>query len=131
MSDELFNFELVTPEKVLKSDPVNSVSIAGVEGDMTIFANHSPLATAVRPGYVDINSNSNSERYFLTGGFVQITGDEVVVLAESALLENEVSSDMIDKIIHKTKSLMENATEIQKSVLAKKLNDLITIRDQL
>ena len=49
MSEELFNFELVTPEKVIVSGSVSSVSIAGVEGDMTIFANHSPIATAIRP----------------------------------------------------------------------------------
>ena len=98
MSEELFNFELVTPEKVIVSGSISSVSIAGVEGDMTIFPNHSPIATAIRPGYIDINSGSKSERYFLTGGFVQITGSEVVVLAEKASLEKpdkniEVSSE--------------------------------------
>ena len=89
MSEELFNFELVTPDKVIVSGSVSSVYIAGVEGDMTIFANHSPIATAIRPGYIDINSDSKSEKYFLTGGFVQITGSDVVVLAEKASLEKE------------------------------------------
>ena len=46
MSEELFNFELVTPEKVIVSGSVSSVSIAGVEGDMTIFANHSPICSS-------------------------------------------------------------------------------------
>ena len=51
MSNALFNFELVTPEKVLMSDSVSSVSVSGVEGDMTVLANHSPIATSLRPGY--------------------------------------------------------------------------------
>tara|TARA_A100001011_G_C13958295_1_gene694188 strand:+ start:76 stop:471 length:396 start_codon:yes stop_codon:yes gene_type:complete len=131
MSEELFNFELVTPEKVLVSDSVFSVNIAGVEGDMTIFANHSPLATAIRPGYIDINSTNKSERYFLTGGFVQIISTEVVILAEKASLENEVNVELIDQIIEKTKNSMGTATDLQKSVLAKKLNDLTTIKNQL
>ena len=131
MSEELFNFELVTPEKVIVSGSVSSVSIAGVEGDMTIFANHSPIATAIRPGYIEINSDSKSERYFLTGGFVQITGSDVVVLAEKASLENEVNLEMIDKVINRTKSSMEKATDLQKCVLAKKLNDLTIIKNQL
>ncbi len=131
MSEELFNFELVTPEKVILSGSVSSVSISGVEGDMTIFANHSPIATAIRPGYIEINSNIKSERYFLTGGFVQITGSDVVVLAEKASLEKDVNLDMIDRVINRTKSSMEKAANLQKCVLAKKLNDLIIIKNQL
>ena len=131
MSDELFNFELITPSKVLISESVSSVSIQGVEGDMTIFANHSPIATALRPGYLNVVLNNKSENYFVTGGFVQIIGDEVVILAENAILESEVSLEMIDQTINKTKNLMENASELQKCVLAKKLNDLTIIKSQL
>ena len=131
MSDELFNFELITPSKVLISESVNSVSIQGVEGDMTIFSNHSPIATALRPGYLNVVLNNKSENYFVTGGFVQIIGDEVVILAENATLESEVSLEMIDQTINKTKNLMENASELQKCVLAKKLNDLTIIKSQL
>ena len=47
MSNALFNFELVTPEKILMSDSVSSVSVSGVEGDMTVLANHSPIATSL------------------------------------------------------------------------------------
>ena len=131
MSTALFNFELVTPEKILMSDSVSSVSVSGVEGDMTVLANHSPIATSLRPGYVDININGKTERFFLTGGFIQITPDEVVVLAESASSEEDLNSEMIDNVIEKTKSLMENASDLQKCVLAKKLNDLTNIRNQL
>ena len=131
MSTALFNFELVTPEKILMSDSVSSVSVSGVEGDMTVLANHSPIATSLRPGYVDINTNGKTERFFLTGGFIQITPDEVVVLAESASSEEDLNSEMIDNVIEKTKSLMENASDLQKCVLAKKLNDLTNIRNQL
>ena len=131
MSTALFNFELVTPEKILMSDSVSSVSVSGVEGDMTVLANHSPIATSLRPGYVDINTNVKTERFFLTGGFIQITSDEVVVLAESASSEEDLNSEMIDNVIEKTKSLMENASDLQKCFLAKKLNDLTNIRNQL
>ena len=131
MSNALFNFELVTPEKILVSDTVSSVSVSGVEGDMTVLANHSPIATSLSPGYVDINTNGKTERFFLTGGFIQITSDEVVVLAESASSEEDLNSEMIDNVIEKTKSLMENASDLQKCVLAKKLNDLTNIRNQL
>ena len=131
MSNALFNFELVTPEKVLMSDSVSSVSVSGVEGDMTVLANHSPIATSLRPGYVDINTNGKTERFFLTGGFIQITADEVVVLAESASSEEDLNSEMIDNVIEKTKSIMKNASDLQNCVLAKKLNDLTNIRNQL
>ena len=131
MSDNLFNFELVTPEKILISDKAISVSISGVEGDMTIFANHSPLATAIRPGLIDVQLNNKTERFFLYGGFVQITGIDVIVLAEKASLESEVNKEMINSMIQKTKIFLEKTTDLQKCILAKKLNDLTTIKNQL
>ena len=78
MSNALFNFELVTPEKILMSDSVSSVSVSGVEGDMTVLANHSPIATSLRPGYVDINTNGKTERFFLKPTIYMIVVERII-----------------------------------------------------
>jgi len=131
MSEDRFNFELVTPEKVLVSREVESVCIPGVEGDMTILANHSALATAIRPGYLKVQEFGKSETYFLAGGFVEISQKEVILLAEKAALESDVSVEIIMDLIQQTEQALEHASELQKCVLAKKLNDLKSIKDQL
>ena len=131
MAENKFKFELVTPEQVLVSGEVQSLSIPGVEGNMTVLADHSPVATAIRPGYLEVQETEKSERYFLSGGFVEISQKEVIILAEMAVLGTELSSYIIAKLIEKTEKSLENASELQGYVLAKKLNDLTSIQDQL
>ena len=131
MAENKFNFELVTPEQVLVSGEVQSVSIPGVEGNMTVLADHAPVATAIRPGYLEVQETGKSERYFLSGGFVEISQKEVIILAETAILGSELSSNIIAELIEKTQKSLENASELQGYVLAKKLNDLTSIQDQL
>ena len=131
MAENKFNFELVTPEQILVSGEVQSVSIPGVEGNMTVFVNHAPVATAIRPGFLEVNESGKSERYFLSGGFVEISQKEVIVLAEKALPGSDLSLEIIDELISKTERSLENASELQECVLSKKLNDLTSIKDQL
>ena len=131
MAKNKFNFELVTPEQVLVSGEIQSVSIPGVEGDMTVLPDHAPVATAIRPGYLEVQETGKSERYFLSGGFVEISQQEVIILAETAVLGAELSSDIVGELIAKTEKSLENASELQRYVLAKKLNDLNSIQDQL
>ena len=131
MAENKFNFELVTPEQVLVSGEVQSVSIPGVEGNMTVLADHAPVATAIKPGYLEVQEIGKSECYFLSGGFVEISQKEVIILAEMAVLDSDLSSDIIAELIEKTEKSLENASELQGYVLAKKLNDLTSIQDQL
>ena len=131
MAKNKFNFELVTPEQVLVSGEIQSVSIPGVEGDMTVLPDHAPVATAIRPGYLEVQETGKSERYFLSGGFVEISQQEVIILAETAVLGAELSSDIVGELIAKTEKSLENASELQRYVLAKKLNDLTSIKNQL
>tara|TARA_B100000029_G_C17504255_1_gene933853 strand:- start:1052 stop:1453 length:402 start_codon:yes stop_codon:yes gene_type:complete len=131
MVENKFNFELVTPEKILVSEEIESVCIPGVEGDMTVLPNHSAVATAIRPGYLEVKDSDKVETYFLSGGFVEISQKEVLVLAEKASLASEVSGEILTELIEKTERALEHASELQKCVLSKKLNDLTSIKEQL
>ena len=131
MVENKFNFELVTPEKILVSEEIESVCIPGVEGDMTVLPNHSAVATAIRPGYLEVKDSDKVETYFLSGGFVEISQKEVLVLAEKASLASEVSGEILTELIEKTERALEHASELQKCVLSKKLSDLTSIKEQL
>ena len=131
MSDSTFNFELVTPEIVLVSKEVKSVSIPGAEGDMTVLSDHSAVATVLRPGAIVVNSEGQESEFLVSGGFVEITQREVVVLAEKAVPREKASPDIFDQIIEKTKRNLEHASDLQISLLTKKLNDLVEIKEKL
>ena len=58
-----FNLEIISPEKILLSEKVNSVTIPSFEGEMTILADHIPLITFLRPGITVVDGNKQS-KYF-------------------------------------------------------------------
>jgi F-type H+-transporting ATPase subunit epsilon len=84
MADQV-NFELVSPEKILLSEPVDMVVVPGVEGNFGVLPGHAPLISAIRPGTIDVYSGSTiAERIFVAGGFAEVTNTRCTVLADEA-----------------------------------------------
>ncbi len=80
------DFELVSPQKLLKSEAVEMVVVPGAEGDLGVLPGHSPLIATVRPGVIDIHEGGKvKERIFVAGGFCEISPDRCTVLAEEAV----------------------------------------------
>jgi F-type H+-transporting ATPase subunit epsilon len=87
-----FNFELVSPERVLFSGDVNSVVLPAAEGDVTVLANHAPFMSAVRPGVVTVDG---SKRLFVRGGFVDVNPSGLTLLAEQAVAVEEIDREKL------------------------------------
>ena len=84
-------FELVSPAKLLVSEPVEMVIIPGAEGDIGVLPGHSPLIAAVRPGIIDIHEGGKvRDRIFVGGGFAEVSAERCTVLAEEATLVGEI-----------------------------------------
>ncbi len=83
---EAFQFELVSPERLLVSEQVEFVVIPGAEGEMTVMANHAPVMTTIKPGVVTVKTAAGAtERYCVFGGFADILPTGCTLLAESAV----------------------------------------------
>jgi len=81
-----FQFELVSPEKLLMSEPVEGVVVPGSEGYFTVMAGHAPFMTVMRPGVVDVTRDGGqTERIFVRGGFADVNVNGLTILAEHAL----------------------------------------------
>lgn len=92
-----FHFELVAPERVLFSGEVDAVVLPATEGDMTVLAGHAPMMTALKAGFVVITTKvGNGRRVLVRGGFADINHGGLTVLAERALPEEEITSEIID-----------------------------------
>lgn len=84
--------EIVTPESKLYSDMAHFVVIPATEGEMGVYAKHEPVVTTLRSGTVRVTEEDGSEpvRYIVAGGYAQIEGDRVVVLADHAAALQEL-----------------------------------------
>ena len=83
---DTFTFELVSPEKLLISEAVESVLVPGSEGDFQVLANHAPMLSTLRPGLLDVVLPGGKERrIFVRGGFTEVGPDSLTVLAQNAI----------------------------------------------
>ncbi|RWH65850.1 MAG: F0F1 ATP synthase subunit epsilon [Mesorhizobium sp.] len=88
---EAFKFELVSPERLLVSEQVESVVIPGAEGEMTVMAQHAPVMTTIKPGVVTVKTAAGKEeRYVVFGGFADILPSGCTLLAESAVAVGDI-----------------------------------------
>ena len=103
-----FNFELVSPERLLLSGSVTAVVLPASEGEMTVMANHAPTMTTVKPGVVTVKAaDGKVSRYVVFGGFADILPTGCTLLAESAVPVEEVDRTLIEKRIEAAKNELE------------------------
>lgn len=94
---EPFTFELVSPERLLVSEEVESVVIPGSEGEMTVLANHAPTMTMLKPGMVTVKTVGGAEsRFVVFGGFADILPTGCTLLAESAMPSGDLTREHLE-----------------------------------
>lgn len=77
--------EIVSPERLLLSETVNSVTVPGAEGYFTVLGDHAPFMTTMRPGFVTVVNTSNvAHVYYVRGGFADVSPEGLTILAEEA-----------------------------------------------
>jgi F-type H+-transporting ATPase subunit epsilon len=84
MADQI-QFELVSPERLLVSEPVEMVVVPGVEGDFGVLPGHAPLVSTVRPGVIVVFEGGKvAQRIYVARGLAEVTPERCTVLAEQA-----------------------------------------------
>jgi F-type H+-transporting ATPase subunit epsilon len=97
MADKL-EFELVSPERLLLSRPVEMVVVPGAEGDFGVLAGHAPLVSAVRPGVIEVyEADKVTDRIFIAGGFAEVTPQRCTVLAETAMPVADIDRAQVEQ----------------------------------
>ena len=96
--------EIITAERQVYSDEVDVVLAPGIEGSMGILPHHAPLMTVLQPGELMIRKDGVENYLVVTGGFMEVLGNKVTILADAA--EN---SDEIDE--QRAQAAVESAQE--------------------
>ena len=84
---ELLDFELVSPERRLAKAKVAMVVVPGAEGDFGVLPGHAPMMSTIRPGAITIfetDGGPATMRFFIDGGFAEVTETGLTILAEKA-----------------------------------------------
>jgi F-type H+-transporting ATPase subunit epsilon len=85
-----FRLEVVTAERMVFADDVSEVIAWGVEGQLGILPHHAPLMTMLQPGDLVIKRDNEEEYLALSGGFLEVRPDKVIVLADACERAEEI-----------------------------------------
>ena len=123
-----FSLEIISPEKIILSEKVNSVTMPSFEGEMTILQDHIPLITFLRPGIVRIEGSKESE-YFVEEGTVEFSNNTLIILSSTIIPLENIKSENLSKMIEESKALLakENLSDKAKYIVSHKIDTLSKI----
>ena len=89
----MLKLEIVTPEKKVFDETVDSVTVPTASGEAGILPNHAPLISALKPGILSYSNKGTIERLAVSGGFVEVSSNQVSVLTDTAETAAEIDAD--------------------------------------
>lgn len=104
----MLHANLITPEKFFLSTEAEMLVVPGQMGDMGIMEGHVPLVSLLRPGVIELHKPGNPpERIFVSGGYVETSGDTCTVLAEELAYVKELNRVTIQKDLEEAQGKFE------------------------
>jgi F-type H+-transporting ATPase subunit epsilon len=89
-------FEIVTPDRTVLKQEILQVSVPTQDGEITILPDHIPLVSILKPGILEIKTlDQETEIMSVSGGFIEVLRDKVVILADTAERAQELDEDKI------------------------------------
>jgi len=123
MSEEKLSLEVVAPEKMVMTKTVDMVTISGTEGDFGVLPGHAALVSSIRPGFLEIEVDKQSEKMFIGGGFIEVIEDKVSILASEVLSLEQINiSECEEKISKYTADLGASETDADKDIIQKNID---------
>jgi F-type H+-transporting ATPase subunit epsilon len=104
--------EIVTPEARVYSDTIDTVVIPTVEGEIGVLPGHIPLLTQVEHGELRVTKNGQTQFLVIGGGFAQVEGDRVRVLAEHAINEEVIDEKAVEAALARAEAQLKEAAHL-------------------
>lgn len=89
MADKI-NLEIITPERKVLSEAVDEVIVPGLEGELGILPQHTPLISQLKTGVLTYRQGSEKRSVHVSGGFVEVLPERVSVLSDVAERPEEI-----------------------------------------
>ena len=99
--------EIVTAERTVFSDDVTAVVAWGVEGQLGILPHHAPLMTMLRPGDLMIRKGSEEQYLAISGGFLEVRPDKVIILADACERAEEIDIERAEEAKRRAEEILK------------------------
>lgn len=102
-------FEIVTPEKTVLKETITQVTVPTKDGEITVLAGHIPLVSILIPGVIELKNEVGETRILsVSGGFIEVLKNKVVILADSAERAEEINEDRAEEARKRAEEARKN-----------------------
>ena len=112
MAENKLQLSIVTPERLVLNEDVDQVNVPGVEGDLGILYDHAPILTTMRAGQFSYEllgeKGRETIRMIVSGGYLEVTDNRVIVLAESVEFLDEIDKERAKASLAKAEEALAN-----------------------
>ena len=125
---EKFTIEIISPDRSIIKTETSEVVIPSFEGEMGILKDHIPLITFLRPGLINIKTNTD-QKFFVEEGTVEFSNNNLLILTSTAKEVTKMNKKFIDTLISESEKKLDNneITDKERYLLSYKLETLRTI----
>ena len=120
-----FELTIISAESKVFEGEVESVLVPGMIGDFLVLLNHAPCISSIRPGFLEFSEGtSKKQRYFVSGGIIEVINNVVSVLVDSAITGDKIVKEDITTLIHEIDDKLSAGDIVNKDDLGLRKNDL-------
>ena len=120
-----FDLSIISAESKVFEGKVENILVPGMVGDFLVLSNHAPCISSIRPGFLEFSEGtSDKQRYFVSGGIIEVINNNVSVLVDSAVASDKVAKEDITNLISEVNDRLSAADTINKDDLGLRKNDL-------
>ncbi len=131
------NLEIITPDKAVFKGEIISVTIPGVKGRFQVLINHAPLVSIFEIGMIEVVTQDNRSSFYATGGgTAEVLNNNVLILADSLELAENIDVERAENAMKRAKERLEKreeGTDIERAenALKKAVNRLNIVEKHL
>ena len=111
--------DIVTAERLVFSGMVDSLTAPGAEGELGILPRHTPLLTTLQPGDIRFRVGEEEQDIAVSGGFMEVLPDHVVVLADTAERADEIDIARAEAALERARVLLRNRKDVDPTDLTR------------
>ena len=120
-----FELSIISAERKVFEGKVENILVPGMVGDFLVLTNHAPCVSSIRPGFLEFSDGtSDKQRYFVSGGIIEVINNMVSVLVDSAVSGEKIVKEDITNLISEVDERLSAADTINKDDLGLRKNDL-------
>ena len=125
---ERISASIVSAEKIVLQEEVESILLPGMMGDFMVLPNHGDCISSLRPGFLEAETDKNEkQRLFISGGIIEVLNNNVSILVDSAIPEEEVNSSLLSEYIEQLEQELASENVTNKDDIELRKNDFTEV----